>query len=286
MKTKTSYGIALCRYNKEKNNNVEILLIKKRYSYHFLSFVMGFYKKNDNKYIKHLFDNMSFSEKIDILGMQFSQMWYRIWLNNPEKYYNITDVYKNTDFANHPIKNKYSNAEIYKLFFQKKSRFENNFLKDKGLKLRNMILQSNDAEILWEMPKGGKQSIIGKPFSSESNIDCAMREFYEETSIENDKYKILYDIAPLIDSFVDNDTNYKTVYYIATLYPQYQDLTPKIDFKNFEQITEVKQIKWVSLAEVKFFNLTQVVHNRLIKLYANVIKKFKKYNKFKKLKIN
>lgn len=284
MKTKISYGIALCKYNKEKNNNIEILLIKKRYSYHFLSFVMGHYKKNDSKYIKHLFDNMSFSEKIDVLGMQFSQMWYRIWLNNPEKFYNITDVYETTNFANSPIKNKFTNVEIYKLFFQKKSRFENNFLKDGGVKLRNILTQSVDAEILWEMPKGGKNTSSG--IEIETNIDCAMREFYEETSIESTKYKILYEIQPIIDSFIDNDIIYKTVYYIAKLNPDSKDLVPKIDYKNFDQITEVKQIKWSSLADIKFFNLTPCVHKRLIFMYKNIIKKFKKYNKFKKILIN
>jgi 8-oxo-dGTP pyrophosphatase MutT (NUDIX family) len=273
----------LFKYNKEKNNNTEILLIKKRYSYHFLSLVMGHYKKNDERYIRHLFDNMSFSEKIDVLGMQFSQMWYRIWLNNPEKYYNIVDVYKSTNFASNPIENKFSNAEIYKLYFQK-NRFENNFLKDNGIKLRNILSQSNDAEILWEMPKGGKHTAKnGQPFVQETNIDCAMREFYEETSITSDRYKILYDVQPLIDSFIDNDTIYKTVYYTAVLQIGSENLMPKIDFKNFDQITEIQQIRWASLADIKFFNLTPFVNNRLVNLYTNVIKQFKLYNKLKKI---
>jgi len=282
MKTKISYGISLCKYNPEKNNNVEILLIKKRYSYHFLSFVMGHYKKSDTKYIKHLFNNMSFSEKIDVLSMQFNQMWYRIWLNNPEKFYNITDVYKIDNFALHPIKNKYTNSEIHKLFFQKKSRFENNFLKDNGNKLREILVSSSDADILWEMPKGGKHTDLNA--IPETNIDCAMREFYEETSINSTQYKILYNVPPLIDSFIDNETIYKTVYYMAVLRPEYEKLVPKIDYRNFEQITEIKQIRWASLADIKFFNLTPVVNNRLVKLYTHTIAEFKKYNKFKKIK--
>lgn len=283
MKTKTSYGIALCRYNPSKNNNVEILLIKKRYSYYFLSFVMGHYKKSDIKYIKHLLDNMSFSEKIDILGMNFSQMWYRIWLNNPEKYFNIADIYKNTNFSNQQIGNKFSNAEIYKLYFQKKNRFDKNFLKDNGKKLRFLLQQSSDSEILWEMPKGGKQTpTIDTPFKIETNIDCAMREFYEETSIKSDKYQILYNVEPLTDSFVDNDTNYKSVYYLSIVNPK-ETFTPQINFKNFDQIVEVEQVRWVSMNEIRFFNLSKTMHNRLIQLYTGIIDKFKKYNKQQKL---
>lgn len=287
MKTKTSYGIALCRYNKSKNNNVELILVKKRYSYALLSIVMGHYKKNDMAYIKYLCNNTSCAEKIDMIGMVYCQLWYRIWLNNPERYYNITDVYRNTNFSNSPIENRYTNADIYKIYSERKHRFENNFLKDNGKKLRNIIKQSSDAEILWEIPKGRKNFIDESNISGkcETNVDCAIREFYEETSIKDDKYKILYDAKPIIDSFIDNDTHYKTVYYIAALNPNLENFTPYIDFKNFDQITEIEQIKWVSMAEITFFNLPKSSHNRLINLYTNIINTFKTHKKFKKLKL-
>jgi hypothetical protein len=34
---------------------------------------------------------MSFAEKIDILGMSFDNMWYRVWLNKPKDKFNIAD---------------------------------------------------------------------------------------------------------------------------------------------------------------------------------------------------
>ena len=213
MKTKTSYGIALCRYNLQNNNSIEILLIKKRYSYQFFSFVMGHYRKNDTEYIKHLFDNMSYSEKIDIISMEYSKMWYRIWLNDPEKCYNIMDVYNETNFNRHPINRKFSDKTNHQNYCEKKRKFEKTFLqKDRGETLRNLIKNSSDSEILWEMPKGGKNTQ-----TYENNLECAMREFYEETSINCDKYKILHNIDPLIDSYDDNHTTYRTVYYLAKL---------------------------------------------------------------------
>lgn len=281
MKSKVSYGIALCRYNKEKNNRIEILLIKKRYSYHFMSFVMGHYKKSDTAYLKHLFNNMSYAEKIDIISMQFSQMWYRIWLNNPDKYYNIVDVYKNNKFSSSPLDHKYDNSSIHKMYMERKLKFESSFLKDNGKRLRSLIQQSSDSEILWEIPKGGKNTALinGK---EETNIDCAIREFYEETSIKDNKYKIIYNAKPIIDSYVDNDINYKTIYYVASLNPPY-DYKPYIDYRNFDQIAEIEQIKWVSLAEIEFFNLSAPIHARLIRLYKEIIKTFKKNSKFRKL---
>jgi len=90
---KKTYGIALCRYNEKKT--AEILMIKKRYTYAFFSFVFGYYKKYNNKQIKHLFNNMTLEEKIDILSLNFSILWYRIWLSNPEQNYNFYNIYNN-----------------------------------------------------------------------------------------------------------------------------------------------------------------------------------------------
>lgn len=278
MKMKTSYGIALCNTNINKNNITEILLIKKRFSYHFLALVMGHYKKNDTNYIKYLFNNISTAEKIDILGLQFSQMWYRIWLNIPEKFFNLLEVYKYTNFNSVPLQQKYTTSEIHKLYFQKKDRYEKNFLRDGGKRLRSLIQQSSDAEIFWEIPKGGKND-------NETNIDCAIREFYEETNIKKDKYTILYDTEPVINSFIDNDTIYKSIYYLATLNDKNDNFIPKISFRNFEQISEVEMVRFVSILEVKFFNLQKPINDRLMNLYKLIIEKFKIHNKLKKIKV-
>jgi hypothetical protein len=72
-KYKTSYGIALCRYNASKNNQPEILLIKKRYTYCYFSFVFGHYKKYNNKHLQYLFNNMSFGEKVDVFKYEVQQ---------------------------------------------------------------------------------------------------------------------------------------------------------------------------------------------------------------------
>lgn len=276
MKIKTSYGIALCRYNKEKNNRVEILLIKKRYSYHFMAFVMGRYSRANIPYLRFLFNNMSYAEKIDIISMQFCHMWYRIWLNNPEKCYNITDIY-NSKFSRTQIDDKCINMDIYKVYNTYKNKFENNFSKDKGNSLRNLIQQSSDSEIMWEIPKGGKS------FDSETDLDCAIREFGEETSISPDKYTILYDMKPIIDSYVDNDINYRTIYYVAKLSDKSHDLKPYIDYRNFSQITEIEQIKWVSKADLDFLTLSPIIHKRLNYLFNKASNLFKKSNKFRKV---
>ena len=59
---KKSYGIACCRFNKA-TNMLEILLIKKRYTYSFVAFVFGQYNKKDEKRLKFLFNGMTLQEK-------------------------------------------------------------------------------------------------------------------------------------------------------------------------------------------------------------------------------
>ena len=202
-KYKTSYGIALCRFNKEKNFQSEILMIKKRYTYHFFSFVFGQYKKYNNKQLQYLFNNMTFGEKIDILSMKFSNMWYRLWLCDPEKNYNINTIYTN----------KYDDQQQHqnlKCYFRKKSKFETIFLRDGGKRLKRLINSSTNAVTPWEIPKGGM-------CNDELDLECAKREFEEETGINSNKYTILWNIKPIIVSHKDDNVIYRSVYYLAYL---------------------------------------------------------------------
>ena len=286
---KISYGIALCRYNIQKNNRVEILMIKKRYSYHFFNFVFGRYKINDKKYIQYLFNNMSFAEKIDIIGMRFEHMWYRIWLSNPLKHFDIYDIYEFNKSGNstgtgkavnseNSSKSGLSNAEKYKLFFAKKSKFEKNFMIDGGKKIKNLVTNSKDVEISWEIPKGGK-------IENETNIDCAIREFKEETLISSNKYKILYNIPPIIQTTVDKNITYQHCYYIAEV-NRNTIITPKINFNNFDQISEIEQVKWLSISELDSVKTSEAEKNSIIKLTKKIIHLFKLHNKSNNKKLS
>lgn len=261
-KYKASYGIALCRFNKEKNLQSEILMIKKRYTYHYFSFVFGYYKKYNNKQLQYLFNNMTFGEKVDILSMKFSNMWYRLWICDPEKNYDI-----NTLFVN----NKSTDDQYYnnlKCYFRKKSKFETIFLRDGGKRLKRLINNSNNAVTPWEIPKGGKDE-------NELELECAKREFEEETGINSDKYTILWNVDPIIVSHKDDDIVYRYVYYLAYLNNNV-NWQPKVKFDTCHQLTEIEQVRWISLAEIKFLNLNEESKNRLIKNYKKVIYYFKK----------
>lgn len=275
-KEKISYGISLCRYN--DINEIEILLIKKRYTYYFFNFVFGYYKKNDTKYLKHMFNNMTFSEKIDILSMQFDIMWYRIWLNNPETNFNLCNLYKNKNKIDKDEKNTLNEFDIYNIYQKKKSKFLKLINSDtKKEKLCNLINESTNSELLWEIPKGGQEN-------EENNIDCAVREFYEETSISPKYIQIYYHQKPIVETYTDNFITYKNIYYLAKINNKYKNKVKlKINFNSFEQIKEIESIRWISLNKIKFLKLDEQTHKKTVKLYKRIINLFKKLQKFKKL---
>jgi len=83
----------------------------------------------------------------------------------------------------------------------------------------------------------------------ESDIDCAIREFYEETRIKKEEIQILEHIMPFEEIFFGtNGVMYKHVYYVAKLIND--DLEVKVDENCLEQIREIRAIKWYNSNDV------------------------------------
>lgn len=244
---KTSYGIALCRFNKEKNKRFEIIAIKKRYTYYYFSFVFGHYKKYNSKQLQYLFDNMTFGEKVDILSMKFSNMWYRLWLCDPETQYTAE-------------KDKAS-------YYHKKAKFEAMFLRDNGKRLKRLINNSSNASTIWEIPKGSRNK-------DENDAECAIREFSEESNIPPNSYTILWDVKPIIQSHKENNVIYRSVYYVAYLHKNIA-WKPKVRFDTL-QMSEVEQIKWISFPDIEFLNLNERAKKRFKTTFNQIKKMFKK----------
>lgn len=253
--TKKSCGIACLRTNSKKQ--LEILLVKKRYTYEFCDFVLGNYdsssKENINNSVKALINNMTIHEKIDILSLNFDTMWFKIWLESP-----VLKSYKpiiNTD-------NAYETIKKIKSYEKKKKKFSNVFLRDNGERLKNIILNSKNntsIELMWEIPKGRKRKI-------ETNLDCAMREFKEETNIEQTDYNILFDIKPITETLNSSSTTYIHKYYVA--YSTYKAKPELRIIKNLSQVTEISSIKWLKLNEIKFLDNKNKLYYLVSKVFS------------------
>lgn len=289
-KIKRSYGIANCRYNL-KTNRYEILMVKKRYTYYYVEFVLGHYSKNNNTRLVFLFNNMTNEEKVDILSLDFGQMWYRIWLINPESIYSHHD--------------KRLTPEEFNKYAACKKQFERSFLVDHGERLRNLINKSTNVNTLWEIPKGRKS------VPQEKIVNCAIREFKEETGIDASQYKILFDISPLKSVSSNIKVKYINYHYVAVecassgqnslhglgrfdiedtnlfnidarlgneLWRRRRynknDKSLKIQFVNDTQISEVVEMKWMTLDEIKMVENPDGIYN-MAKVIFKLLKKRK-----------
>jgi 8-oxo-dGTP pyrophosphatase MutT (NUDIX family) len=207
---KSSVGIACVRRNQSA---MEILLVKKRYTYSFNKFVNGRYRSDNNQELIKLFGGMTLDEKLDIISLNFTQIWYRIWLNNLQK---------------------------MSSFYAAKSKFENNFVADKGVRLKRLLSATKThGELVWEIPKGRKKNRL------ESDIQCGVREFKEETLIQKKQIKVF--LENITYSYISDGTKYTNTYYFAVAKGV---LNPRIDITSQEQIGEIAEIKWMSIEAV------------------------------------
>ena len=106
---------------------------------------------------------------------------------------------------------------------------------------------NNRINIVYNNPEWGFPK--GKRNNNETNIECAKREFYEETGIRENNYIILDRLYPLIENMKgSNDLYYKHVYYIALFDLNFDMSSIKLD-SNYNQTIEIGGIGIFSLNE-------------------------------------
>ncbi len=207
---RVAYGIACCRFNKGRP---ELLLVCPRCTYAYRSFARGKYNAGSTADMLTLFNGMTVDEKLDILSLNFMQIWYRMWLNTA-----------------------FTNAS----YFIAKNKFESAFAVDNGARLRALISKSTHSQRMWEVPKGRKKT------RNESSIDCAVREFYEETGINKKKYRLFPTVCRSY-SYIDDGARYTNVYYFAIM-REAKDISIDI---NSQQISEMSDIRWMNAEAIR-----------------------------------
>ena len=262
MLTKTSIGIILIKEG-SLNSPPEVLLVHKRYTYAFNEFVNGNYiylHNDDSKFflkkrniimsVESLLEQMTTDELLDIMSLNFEQLWYRLCL----------DVKKEDPY-----------------YIKKYNKFNSEFLEyDGGKKLINMIKNVKiRGALLWEVPKGRKLN------NKETDLECAIREVEEETGINKDYYKILPNIKKKV-SYVSNGIKYVFIYFIAI--GNIKLLRNRLSSKIYQtqllsnDIREISEIGWFNLQYLKLFDNGRGHLESLIKPCFNIIKKYIKYN--------
>lgn len=214
----TSYGL-ICYYENK------IVLIRRKYTFAYIDFIMGKYDINNIKYLCILFSRMTKGEITNILQyLDFDKLRNDIGLNNYTRYHK--QEYENSKVKFAYIKNLHIIEDIIYIIDKIFSSNFINVLKENteynlknsdftiNKELINKIKKSiNTTEIYdnpeWEIPKGKRND-------RECNISTAIREFVEESNLTN--IVVYKNIIPLEEEFTAmNNNRYKHVYYLSRL---------------------------------------------------------------------
>lgn len=301
----TSYGL-ICYYNDK------IVLIRRKYTFAYIDFIMGKYDVNDLKYLTLLFSRMTKNEIKNILNhFDFDKLRDDIGLNNYTRYHK--QEYENSKLKFSYIKNLNLIEDIIAIidiifntdFFEILKASNNYNLKNNDFKINkdtlNKIKKIIDTtqiydEPEWEIPKGKRND-------RESNISTAIREFSEESNLNN---IIVYkNIIPLEEEFTAiNDNKYKHVYYLSKLKnidlddinincninennnitiangnnSNNDNIIFPIDINNLEQCKEISRVGLISINNIEEFLRPYQIEKKKVIYKSYQI--FNNYNQF------
>lgn len=195
-------SIGIILFQKTKNNEFKYLMIRRKESFGICDFYRCKYQINSIPFIQNIIDEMTISEK-------------EMLINN--------------------LINNNFNENILKKFMNLISIFKDNYNID--LNLINLLQDSKTTytEPEWGFPKGRRNN-------QEKDLDCALREFNEETGISINDITLLENIIPYEEIFIgSNLKSYKHKYYLA-----YSN--KNLNLENYQQ-SEVSKIEFKTLNE-------------------------------------
>jgi len=203
---------------------VRYLMIRRKDTLGFVEFIRGKYPVYNQLYVQRLINEMTLDEKQRLQTQTFSELWKNVW----------------GDYLN----SKYQNEEAVSCdrFNMLKSGIKLNRNGGVHYTLDSLIKNSNTNwnEPEWGFPKGRRNY-------QEKDIDCALREFAEETGYNSNRITIIQNVIPYEEIFMgSNAKTYKHKYYVA--YMTHHDKQPAESSPVFQK-TEVSKMAWMTYDE-------------------------------------
>lgn len=262
MEPLSSYGV-ICFHKSGVGDAYQVIMVQRRHSMNYVEFLRGKYDVNDPEYLVELFSSMTAREIEFItqnpdferlrkdLGMDNNwKKSYKSEYDNSELKFNYIlnlSILANTIYAINYIWNtefvlpgnsSITPAEKYwKLecgISEKLNSLKTKYNPDGTVTLHN--------EPEWGIPKGKRQN-------KETDLQCAIREFQEETQINAGSLKIYKNIIPLEEIYKGgNGVEYRHIYFIAELIGNTPDINRAIKIQaDNTQIESDEEIGAVSL---------------------------------------
>jgi 8-oxo-dGTP pyrophosphatase MutT (NUDIX family) len=239
------------------SKKLNYLLIMDRNTPDYAQIILGNYDLNDITYLRKLLGRLSDNEVSFLLKKSFKELFIRYWtfLNDKEV---LKIHYKQYDKADY-------------LFNKLREGF---YVNGQFVNWKILLEESrpNWLDPDWGFPKGRRRRKKqqsgplppGLITDAESDLECALREFKEETGIDSDQYTILHDIEPIEEVVIgSNGLTYRHIYFLA----EAKHYLP-VFFNPFNsaQMSEISKIGWYTYDEA--IKLIRPYHkNRLNILY-------------------
>lgn len=188
-------------------DQTRVLMIRRKDSMSFAEFMRGKYDPTNTEYVSRLIGNMTLAEQKLIAEDTFENTWKTLW----------GEDHLSGDYG--PSQTKFNQLN------------------------RKELVQNNPS--IYEEPEWGFPK--GRRIRGESDVDCAIREFGEETNISRDSYVVLKNIK-LEETFEGlNGIAYRHVYFVALL--KSPDLINLNQRFTPMQRREISAIAWKSFVE-------------------------------------
>ena len=220
----TSYGVIAFRAS---NSGIQYLMLRRKDSFGYIDFIRGKYSPYNISQIQDIVNEMSIEEKQRILVEPFDILWKNMWGDITTTQYKVEE-----------------NASMKKMEIIRAGVSVNG----EFISLEQIIKNSNTnwIETEWEFPKGRRNY-------KEKDLDCALREFEEETGISSSRLTIVENVLPFEETFIGtNHKSYKHKYFLAFLNDTSSSSSNNYDIEtnvlNGFQITEVSKLEWKTIS--------------------------------------
>jgi 8-oxo-dGTP pyrophosphatase MutT (NUDIX family) len=219
------------------SSGIQFLLIQRKDSLAFVEFIRGKYNQYDDEYICRLLKGMTQKEQELILTGSFDDLWNSVWGETSNVKSHKND-YETSEKKYASIKHR-----IHDLIHNNPSRW---------------------TEPEWGFPKGRRNP-------HEFDLNCAIREFQEETGLKRSDFTIIQNTYPISETFFgSNQVHYCHKYYIGICN---KSVEAKMNGNNPHMVREIGDIKWCSLDEAISKIRPDNVEKREILLKAGKIMK-------------
>ena len=205
---------------------IRYLMIQRKHSICYVEFVRGKYDIENIDYIYNTIQYMTNDERVRLMTIPFQTLWNELWHLTPETIHR-----ENREKDYQIAREKFESLKTGLKIVRNEMLME--YTLERLIKMSKYEYKSSE----WGFPKGRRNM-------REKNIDCANREFQEETNLKENDYQVV-NLSPIEEVFRGiNGTLYKHIYYISQAC---RKLELKIDKDNYQQMIEIGNIQWLTI---------------------------------------